>query len=46
MPTATRMHLPEPARVGGRRLFLQPTIADVVDGLRRRSWLPEQGAAR
>jgi hypothetical protein len=38
--------LPEPARVGGRRLVAQSMIADVADGLRRRGWRPEQGAAR
>jgi hypothetical protein len=36
----------EPPRVGGRRPIPQSMIADVVDGLRRRGWLPEQGAAQ
>jgi hypothetical protein len=36
--------LPEPLRVGGRRLIPQALIPDVVDGLRRRGWLPAEEA--
>ncbi len=36
--------LPEPSRVGGRRLIPQTMIADIVDGLRRRGWLPAEEA--
>jgi hypothetical protein len=36
--------LPEPPRVGGRRLIPQSTIAEIVDGLRRHGWLPAEEA--
>jgi len=38
--------LPEPQRIGGRRLIPRSMVCDVVDALRNRGWLPaaEEGA--
>ena len=33
--------LPEPQRIGGRRLIPRSMVCDVVDALRQRGWLPE-----
>ena len=32
--------LPEPMRIGGRRLIPRAMVCDVVDALRNRDWLP------
>jgi len=32
--------LPEPVRIGGRRLIPKSMIPDIVDALRARGWLP------
>jgi hypothetical protein len=33
--------LPEPSRIGGRRLIPKSMIPEIVDALRNRGWLPE-----
>lgn len=37
--------LPEPGRFAGRRAIPGSMIPAIVDGLRRRGWLPEQAEA-
>ena len=36
--------LPEPSRIGGRRLIPKAMIPEIVDALRARGWLPEAAA--
>jgi len=33
--------LPEPDRIAGRRVIRGEQLPEIVDGLRRRGWLPE-----
>ena len=36
--------LPEPARVGGRRLIPRSEIPTIIDALRERGWFPQREA--
>ena len=38
--------LPEPPRVGGRRMIPKSQVPAVVDALRERNWLPTEEPAR
>ena len=36
--------LPEPSRIGGRRLIPKSMIPEIVDALRNRGWFPDAAA--